>query len=73
MELNWIRVEDEMPVDNGHVQKFLVCTDMKTSCFGNCNITVCYFTNKFRKEDSHIPTNVKITHWARIEKPKDLQ
>lgn len=42
MELKWIRVEDEMPKDNGRVQKFLVCTNMKTSCFQNCNIHMCF-------------------------------
>lgn len=73
MGLNWIRVEDEMPKDNGRIQKFFVCTTTKTSCFGNCDIRTCYFTNRFRKEDSHIPSGVKITHWARIEKPEDLQ
>ena len=72
MELNWIRVEDEMPVDNGHVQKFLVCTDRKTSCFGNCEIDTCFFTDRFCIEGSHL-LGTKITHWARIEKPKDLQ
>lgn len=73
MELNWIRIEDEMPVDNGKIQKFLVCTTMKTSVFGNCDIRTCYFTDRFRKEDSHIPNGVKITHWARMEKPNDLE
>ena len=73
MKINWIKGEDEMPKDNGHIQKLLVCTNMKTSCFQNCDIDVCYFTDRFRIEDSHLPNGVKITHWARIEKPQDLQ
>ena len=73
MGIDWIRVEDEMPADNGRVQKFLVCTDMKTSCFQNCNITTCYFTDRFRPEESGIFNNEKITHWAELEKPEELK
>ena len=73
MEINWIKVEDEMPVDNGKIQKFLVCTTMKTSVFQNCDIRTCYFTDRFRKDDSHIPDGIKITHWAELEKPEDLE
>lgn len=73
MGINWIRIEDEFPKDNGHIQKLLVCTNMKVSSFGNCDITTCYFTDRFRKEDSNIPAHVKITHWAKIEKPDDLK
>ena len=72
MGINWIRVEDEMPIDNGRVQKFLVCTDRRTSTFGNCEIGTCFFTNQFRLEESHLMGR-KITHWAKIEKPKDLE
>lgn len=73
MGINWIRVEDKMPINNGHIQKLLVCTTMKTSVFQNCDIRTCYFTNRFRKEDSHIPDGIKITHWAELEKPEDLK
>lgn len=71
MELNWIKIEDEMPIDNGHVQKFLVCIDRRTACFKNCDITTAYFTDRFRLADDSL--NNKITHWARIEKPKELE
>lgn len=73
MELNWIRVEDDMSVDNGYVQKFLVCTTNKSSCFKNCDIKTCYFTDRFRPEKSGMFSNEKITHWAKIEKPIDLE
>lgn len=73
MEINWIRVEDKMPVNNGRIQKLLVCTTMKTSAFQNCDIETCYFTDRFRKEDSNIPDEIRITHWAELEKPEDLK
>ena len=73
MGINWINCKDEMPVDNGKIQKFLVCTTMKTSVFQNCDIRTCYFTDRFRKEDSHIPDGIKITHWAELEKPEELK
>lgn len=72
MGINWIRVEDELPKDNGHIQKFLVCTNVKTACFQNCDITTCYFTDKFHIKDSDISNGAVITHWARINKPSDL-
>lgn len=72
MELKWIRVEDEKPVDNGRVQVFLVCTDRPISTFENCEVGTCFFTDRFHPEESHL-LGRKITHWARIEKPKDLQ
>ena len=74
MGINWIKVEDELPVDNGRVQKFLVCINQNTSSFENCNIDVCYFTDRFRTEC--IPMfhkGLKITHWAKITKPEDLE
>ena len=72
MELNWIRVEDEMPIDNGCIQKFLVCTNRKVSSFQNCDIEIAYFTDHFHK-DGLVADISQITHWARIEKPNDLQ
>ena len=71
MELKWIRVEDEMPKDNGHVQKFLVCINRRTSCFQNCDIVMAYFTDRFRLHDIDNWEHFKITHWAKIEKPDD--
>ena len=73
MGINWIKVEEKMPVDNGKIQKFLVCTTMKTSVFQNCDIRTCYFTDRFKKEDSHIPDGIKITYWAELEKPEELK
>lgn len=68
MELNWIRAEDERPIDNGGIQKFLVCTNRPTSSFGNCNISMAYFTNK-----SHLDKGVKVTHWVKVEKPNEYK
>ena len=72
MELNWIRVEDEMPVDNGHIQKILVCTNRKVSSFQNCDIEIAYFTYHFHKEGL-VEDISQITHWCYIEKPEDLR
>ena len=73
MGINWIKIEDEMPKDNGKIQKFLVCINRRTSCFQNCEIVTCYFTDKFHTENLNLNSETKITHWAKIEKPEEFK
>lgn len=72
MGINWIRIRDESPKDNGRIQKLLVCTNRKVSSFQNCDIEIAYFTDHFHK-DGLIADISQITHWAKIDKPDDLK
>lgn len=70
--MNWIKIEDGLPEDNGRIQKILVCTNLKVSSFQNCDIEIAYFTDHFH-QDGLITDISRITHWSYIEKPEELQ
>lgn len=72
MGLNWIKIKDELPKDNGRIQKILVCTNRKVSSFQNCDVEIAYFTDHFHKDGLFADIS-QITHWCYIEKPEEYK
>ena len=62
----WVDIQEELPKDNGHLQKFLVCRNRKSATNGNVSIDTEFFTNEFKNPD-------KITHWMKLPVPPNHQ
>lgn len=72
MGLHWINIKDELPKDNGRLQKILVCTNRKTSSFQNCDVELAFFTDHFLNDGLRADIS-QITHWCYIEKPDEYK
>jgi len=70
--MNWVKIEDGLPKDNGRIQKILVCINRKSASYHNCSIELAYFTDHFHT-DWLIKDVSQITHWCYVQKPDELQ